>query len=167
LTERHVSRGFSRWFFSKYFAESRDPQKSGRKLHTKRVNEVQRRISFIVVCLLGVLGTRVSAQSGVSMDGRNFLPIQPPVYPENRVFLQVSESHAVGAAFALRQLLQHGPADLYLLPRILDDDFYCRQLGFFCRKEWEFEKKTNIPLRFRLGSLSDCNFMEGKTSLRQ
>jgi hypothetical protein len=43
------------------------------------------------------------------------------------------------------------PADLYYL-----------QSGFFCKREWEFEKATHIPFRFRLGSLADCNALEGK-----
>jgi hypothetical protein len=43
------------------------------------------------------------------------------------------------------------PANLYYL-----------QSGFFCKREWEFEKATHIPFRFRLGSLAECNAMEGK-----
>lgn len=41
-------------------------------------------------------------------------------------------------------------------------DLYYMQSGFFCKREWEFEKATHIPLRFRLGSLADCNLLEGK-----
>lgn len=39
---------------------------------------------------------------------------------------------------------------------------YNEHLAFFCRKQWEFEKATRIPLRIRMGSLQQCNFLEGK-----
>lgn len=42
-------------------------------------------------------------------------------------------------------------------------DHYEQHLGFFCKKEILFEKKTNIPLRFRVGSMEHCNRLEGKT----
>lgn len=47
-------------------------------------------------------------------------------------------------------------------PRPLAEDFYTQHFGFFCKKELQIEKATNIPLRFRLGSLDQCNYLEGK-----
>lgn len=40
-------------------------------------------------------------------------------------------------------------------------DFYTKQTGFFCNTERALEKKTKIPLKFRLGSLSYTEKLEG------
>ena len=41
-------------------------------------------------------------------------------------------------------------------------DFYSQQLGFFCKQEIKMDKALKIPFRFRLGSVEQCNWLEGK-----
>lgn len=54
-------------------------------------------------------------------------------------------------------LFAHLPNKPYILPA-----FYYNQLGFFCKQEIKFEKITKIPFKFRLGSIDECNRLEGK-----
>jgi hypothetical protein len=46
--------------------------------------------------------------------------------------------------------------------QILPSNFYATQLGFFCKQEIKLEKLTKIPFRFRLGSVEECDKLEGK-----
>ena len=43
----------------------------------------------------------------------------------------------------------------------LPANYYTTQTGFFCNQERALEKKTKIPLRVRLGSLSYTEQLEG------
>jgi len=45
----------------------------------------------------------------------------------------------------------------------LSADYYAKQLGFFCKQEIKFDKMIKIPFRFRLGSVEQCNWLEGKS----
>jgi hypothetical protein len=42
------------------------------------------------------------------------------------------------------------------------ENFSTCAYGFFCREELRIEKTTKMPIRFRLGSLEQCNYYEGK-----
>jgi hypothetical protein len=45
---------------------------------------------------------------------------------------------------------------------IIPQDYYTQHFGIMCKKELAIEKATKIPFRFRIGSLQQCNYLEGK-----
>jgi len=53
------------------------------------------------------------------------------------------------------------PAISAVLP-IVNSNFYTQNFGFFCKKELQLEKLTKVPFKFRLGSVQQCDWMEGK-----
>jgi len=46
--------------------------------------------------------------------------------------------------------------------QVIPPNYYTEGLGYFCKQEIKFQKNTKIPLRFRLGSIADCDRLEGK-----
>lgn len=56
-------------------------------------------------------------------------------------------------------LRDESPLNLFL---VVPENVYVQRLSFFCRKEWQFERATSIPLRFRLGSLAYTDYLERK-----
>ncbi len=47
-------------------------------------------------------------------------------------------------------------------PNIVPQNYYTQHFGIMCKQELAIEKATKIPFRFRLGSLQQCNYLEGK-----
>ena len=45
---------------------------------------------------------------------------------------------------------------------VIPQDFYNLKLGWFCKQEWKLEKKTHLPICFRLGSTEQVDYLEGK-----
>ena len=44
----------------------------------------------------------------------------------------------------------------------LQKDDYIKNLAFFCKQEWKLEKALKVAIRLRMGSLEQCNRLEGK-----
>jgi hypothetical protein len=139
-------------------------------------NRQQRQISFLVVWLTMFSSFEGWGQKpfekGLKVD---FLQLHYPGTP-SRVLYPNSPAYENLATFdkAPPNEEQAGiNGDIETYPFVPADRFvtglyaqapnlYYIQSGYFCKREWEFEKATRIPLRFRLGSLADCNALEGK-----
>jgi hypothetical protein len=41
-------------------------------------------------------------------------------------------------------------------------DYYQQSFGYFCKREWNLEKQTKMPVKFRLGTYQEAQRIEGK-----
>jgi len=47
---------------------------------------------------------------------------------------------------------------------VLPSNYFSSHVGFFCKKELQVQNAVKVPLRFRLGSVTYCDAMEGKNN---
>jgi len=141
------------------------------------MNNRQQRLYFFLV----VWFTMISFLSGwgqnisVINPKKDFLDLPYPgapvakLYPglplyESRMicFPTPEQTEQMGVSAQIKQNPFNGFGLSVIGSYIQPPNIYYLQSGFFCKREWEFEKATHIPFRFRLGSLAECNAMEGK-----
>jgi len=123
-------------------------------------NRPERKFSFLVVWL-----TMFSCISG---NGQNMLKKTDSGTDFKHLSLPGSHVQGLGPnphnkaeRDLSREVILAGvmnPERLFTIPA----DVYYLQSGYFCKREWELEKTTHIPFRFRLGSLAELDAMEGK-----
>ena len=122
---------------------------------------MQRNKTFIVVFLSGIFVPGLKAQS-YSFFPSSKLPARSVSEPDQK-WVGVGVSPATTSSFfSASSLLLQEPSDKTILMQIVPGDYYVQHFGFVCKKEWQFEKTTHVPLRFRLGSLDYCNTLEQK-----
>jgi hypothetical protein len=128
-------------------------------------NRPERKISFLVVwltmfsCISG-LGQNLLKKEGLTPDFKH-LWMPGTNAPVRGYEVKMYGGHWLGqldpswgAVFAKTNTTDRK----YIIP----PDIYYMQSGFFCKREWELEKATHIPFRFRLGSLAELDAREGK-----
>jgi hypothetical protein len=131
-------------------------------LHKKERYKVQRRISFIVVYLISILHFTAHTQT-ITNNGSKKLPGKIVFSSQS---IANNSLHFPPAIINYQLLFSANTNVKNYEPSIINGNFYVQHLGFVCKKEWQFEKTTHIPFRFRLGSLENCNFLEGKNNVR-
>ena len=113
----------------------------------------QRTYQFVVVFLL-IVSAKTFAQQQIPLFAQK-MPHDPQTF---LIFKPGTSQKSSITNYVLPQklILINDPL------QIVHPNLYTAQFGFFCRKEWELEKRTYIPFKFRLGSLEYVNKMEGK-----
>ena len=108
-------------------------------------------------------GQSISMEKFIQKDSRLYYGKYTPDLLQNNVKLSdtLPGSRPNNPSFNLTALA-YKPLPINLRTRPLQKSSYGQSLSFFCRKEWEFEKTTSIPLRFRLGSLEYTDYLEQK-----
>src|SRR5579864_4915815 len=131
-------------------------------------NRLQRLSFFLVVWF-----TMISCLSGwgqnisVIKPKKDFLDLTYPgapvakIYPGSPLyasqmtcFLSPADEEQSGVSGQIKQNPFKGFSGEMDGSYIQPANLYYLQSGFFCKREWEFEKATHIPFRFRLGSLT-------------
>jgi hypothetical protein len=140
-----------------FFGRRQNHKNQAVNLRTNINNCVQRFYKFIVVLFLLVANWLTSTGQThppttllktTSINGKDISPSPLSEYSLRATF-----------PYTLQYSSHTSPKPTY---HTLSPDYYTKCLGFFCRVELNVEKKINIPLRFRVGSLDYLNKLEGK-----
>lgn len=102
---------------------------------------------FILILLLSCLFISAQITTSVRLNYSDFIV-------KNKLKVSDTANHLPSSV-----LLFAGTGNIK--PPIAEDFSTCTY-GFFCRQELKIEKATRMPIRFRLGSLAQCNYYEGK-----
>ena len=110
---------------------------------------MKQKAKFLIFCMIFVANATFSQNISVLPREKPLLVL--PKKPVNKLFMTQVSTSTPGIT-----IINKKP----LLP--VSAGFYAANLGFFCKQEIKFQKAVKFPLKFRLGSVQQCDWMEGK-----
>jgi hypothetical protein len=129
-------------------------------LHTKGRMKSQRAYQILVVFLL-ILPVRIFSQQQMPLFAQK-IPHSLKLFGN---FKTTENQNDSSTSFLFTNNEVSRPFTLNPFPfrmEVINTNFTFQNLPFFCKKEFQFEKNTAVPLRVRLGSLDYVNKLEGK-----
>jgi hypothetical protein len=132
------------------------------KFTHKLTRNMNAKAKFLFFCMIFV-GTGVFAQKNVinnitEKSGIAFYRLDKPHFYN---FYLVKKQNKFYSGFPAFKTINENKPIISATP-IISSNFYTQNFGFFCKKELQLEKITKIPFKFRLGSVQQCDWMEGK-----
>jgi hypothetical protein len=165
-------RGFAQTHFPISGKGRADRKNQAVNLRKKEGPTVQRKKTFLVVCLsILMVGTRAQQPGPVPVE---------KIVPGHLVFTKMPLISGLDLPAAAVLHMPSGattsptaPLPPFRVPGMetyypateaayMAAGSYYDQLGFFCKRELDIQKATHLPVFFRLGSLESCNKLEGK-----
>lgn len=105
-----------------------------------------------IICFFSNLIVCLSVRGQQTLPAGNPLRLTSPSQTSQNLF---------SAADSLRIKTSFRPS--FSMPvKTIPASYYKNSIGFFCKRELEFEKATKVPLKIRLGSVAYTDKMEGK-----
>jgi hypothetical protein len=80
----------------------------------------------------------------------------------NKIHIDSTPDPAIRNPFRLSPSTMNWQMEAIPGATTISRNYYTQHFGFFCRQELKVEKASGLPLRFRLGSLKECDLIEGK-----
>ena len=114
-----------------------------------------RRITTIAGLLLIACLTQVSAQTRLTVG---------PLYPLTKAskWMVEGKKEVANPVYFSSFQVPEGSQNQRVQSPLKPNDYYDQHFGFFCKKEWNWEKQTQLPVKLRLGSYQEAQRIEGK-----
>ncbi|MGF2413308.1 hypothetical protein [Ferruginibacter sp.] len=113
------------------------------------------KVKFLFFCMIFVGGGALAQDYRAKVTGAAAVYTIKPVFKPAGTF---NKSVLLQPLTARQPIIIHPVSYSLISP-----NYYTQNFGFFCKKELQFEKVTKIPFKFRLGSVQQCDWMEGKS----